>query len=125
MKRMAAFVTLALAGSLVVVAAQRSSTPVQLTAAEDRQRIMDLLKISSIPPGANGAYNPETYNEAVANPYPNLPDPLTLKNGRKVTSPDTWLKERRPEIVEDFEREIYGRTPKNTPRVAWEVTGKT
>lgn len=27
-----------------------------------------------------------------------------------------------PEIVEDFDREIYGRVPKNTPKVNWEVT---
>jgi hypothetical protein len=124
MKRMAALVVFALAGSLAVIAAQKSGTPVQLTAAEDRQRIMDLLKIASIPPGANGAYNPETYNEALANPYPNLPDPLTLKNGKKVTSRDMWVKERRPEILEDFEREIYGRTPRNTPKVTWAVTSK-
>jgi hypothetical protein len=61
--------SLALVGSAVVVAPQG---PMQLTAQQDRQRIMDLLQIASIPPGANGAYNPETYNEALANPYPNL-----------------------------------------------------
>jgi hypothetical protein len=114
--------SLLLVGSAVVVAAQG---PVQLTAQQDRQRIMDLLQIASIPPGANGAYNPETYNEALANPYPNLPDPLTLKNGQKVTTNVMWVKQRRPEILEDFEREIYGRTPKNTPKVAWEVTSRT
>jgi hypothetical protein len=116
---------LVLAASLTAVAAQDPGAPVQLTAQQDRQRIMDLLKIASIPPGANGAYNPETYNEALANPYPNLPDPLTLKNGRKVTDADMWVKQRRPEILEDFEREIYGRIPKNTPKVSWEVTSNT
>src|SRR5207253_8688515 len=35
----------------------------------------------------------------------------------------TWWKQRRPEIVEDFDREIYGRVPKATPKVTWEVTG--
>jgi hypothetical protein len=114
--------SLALLGSATLLAAQG---PVQLTAPQDRQRIMDLLQIASIPPGANGPYNPETYNEALANPYPNLPDPLTLKNGQKVTTKDMWVKQRRPEILEDFEREIYGRTPKNTPKVAWEVTSRT
>jgi hypothetical protein len=121
MSKSSVFAALVLAGSLVVVAAQNPAAPVQLTAQQDRQRIMDLLQITSIPPGANGAYNPETYNEALANPYPNLPDPLTLKNGKKVTSKDMWVKERRPEILEDFEREIYGRTPKVTPKVTWEV----
>jgi hypothetical protein len=36
-----------------------------------------------------------------------------------------WVKQRRPEILEDFEREVYGRTPKNTPRVNWEVVSTT
>ena len=53
---------------------------------------------------------------------PNLPDPLVLKNGKKVTSAKMWWDKRRPEIVEDFDREIYGRMPKNTPKVKWEVT---
>ena len=33
---------------------------------------MNLLKISAIPPGAVSS-SPATYNEADANPYPNLP----------------------------------------------------
>src|SRR6185295_9160726 len=28
----------------------------------------------------------------------------------------------RPEIVEDFDREVYGRVPRITPKVNWEVT---
>ena len=31
------------------------------------------------------------------------------------------VEERRPEIVEDFEREVYGRVPKNVPKVTWTV----
>lgn len=30
--------------------------------------------------------------------------------------------QRRPEIVEDFDREVYGRVPRETPKVVWEVT---
>jgi hypothetical protein len=90
---------------------------------------MDLLKISSLRKGANGsnrqAPNYANYDEAKANPYPNLPDPLVLKNGQKVTTTEMWWKQRRPEIVEDFDSEIYGRVPKDTPKVKWEVTGTT
>ncbi len=32
-----------------------------------------------------------------------------------------WWKQRRPEIVEDFEREVFGRVPKNVPKVNWTV----
>jgi (4-O-methyl)-D-glucuronate---lignin esterase len=86
--------------------------------------MMDLLKIKSLRRGPSGnprAANAANYDEAKANPYPDLPDPLVLKNGKKVTSAEMWWKQRRPEIVEDFDREVYGRVPKNTPKVKWEV----
>ena len=41
-----------------------------------------------------------------------------LKNGAKVTTADAWWKQRRPEIVEDFEREVVGRVPADVPAVA-------
>jgi hypothetical protein len=97
--------------------------PVKLTAEQDHERIMRLLNITSLPPGASGQH--PNLDESKANPYPNLPDPLTLNNGQKVTTPEMWWNQRRPEILEFFEREIYGRTPKNTPTVNWEVTSTT
>jgi hypothetical protein len=45
-----------------------------------------------------------------------------LKNGQPVKDPETWWKNRRPEILSDFLTEIYGRIPPNTPKVTWEVT---
>jgi hypothetical protein len=87
--------------------------------------MMQKLGITSLRPGANpnkpDAPNAANYDEAKANPYPNLPDPLTLKNGKKVKDAKTWWNQRRPEIVEDFDREVYGRVPRNTPKVTWEV----
>jgi len=54
-----------------------------MTAEQDHKRIMDLLHITSLRPGADGrntqAPNAVNYDEAKANPYPNLPDPLVLK----------------------------------------------
>ena len=69
-------------------------SPVQIANQAERQRIMNLLKISAIPPGAVSS-SPATYNEAEANPYPNLPDPLLLKNGQKVTTAAVWRSRRR------------------------------
>ena len=95
------------------------------TAAEDHQNMMDQLGIKVLRPGPSGnesAPNHANYDAATANPYPNLPDALTLKNGKKVTTPAMWWDRRRPEIVEDFEREVLGRIPKNVPKVNWEVT---
>ena len=103
--------------------------PVQLTTQEDHKRTMELLRISELRQGANGrdpnAPNAANYDESKANPYPKLPDPLLLKNGKKVTKASVWWKDRRPEIVEGFDREIYGRQPKVTPKVNWELTSKT
>jgi len=62
-----------------------------------------------------------SYDEAKANPYP-LPDPLVLKNGQPVKDAATWWNQRRPEILEDFRAEMYGRIPEDTPKVTWEVT---
>ena len=101
-------------------AAPQPPSPVQLANQAERLRIMKELKISAIPPGAVSS-SPATYDEAEANPYPDLPDPLTLKNGRKVTTAAMWRNQRRPEVVEDFEREIYGRRPKNIPKVTWKL----
>ena len=50
-----------------------------------------------------------------------LPDPLVLASGERVTTPDAWTKKRRPEILEFYRTEIYGRVPGNAPKVTWEV----
>jgi len=95
-----------------------SSAPVHLTAEQDHQRLMDLLQIEALRPGDEKDAN---FDEAKANLYPNLPDPLVEKNGKSVTSAEKWWRVRRPEIVEDFDREVLGRTPANLPRVNWQV----
>jgi len=95
------------------------------TTEQDHQNMMDQLGIKALRPGPSGnenAPNHANYDESKANPFPVLPNPLTLKNGKKVTKAKTWWQKRRPEIVEDFEREVYGRVPKSTPRVSWVVT---
>ena len=94
------------------------------TAAEDHQNMMKQLGITALRPGPSGnekAPNHANYDEALANPFPNLPDALTLKNGGKVTTRAAWWNQRRPEIVEDFEREVVGRIPADVPHVKWEV----
>ena len=122
MKRIPVVVSLALA----TLCGAADSSLVKMTAKEDRQRLLDLLQIKELRRGADGrnadAPNAANYDEAKANPFPALPDPLVLKNGRKVKTAAQWWKQRRPEIVEEFDREIYGRMPKLTPKVKWEVS---
>ena len=38
-----------------------------------------------------------------------------------MTTANQWWSERRPEIVELFDREIYGRVPSTVPKVNWQV----
>jgi hypothetical protein len=99
-----------------------------MSAQDDHRRLLELLGIKSIRRGADG--NPTSPNaansdESKANPYPELPDPLTFKDGRKVATAQDWWSGRRAEIVEDFDREVYGRVPRETPKVQWEVSATT
>ena len=83
------------------------------------------LGITTLRPGPSGnETSPDHANtdESLANPFPDYPEILKLKDGRPVTSPEMWWKVRRPEIIEDFEREVFGRVPPNTPRISWTVT---
>jgi hypothetical protein len=94
------------------------------TTAQDHKNMMEQLGIQKLRPGPSGrrgATNEANYDPAKANPFPNLPDPLRLKNGQKVATPEVWWKQRRPEIVEEFEREVIGRVPKDVPKVTWTV----
>jgi len=120
------------AGTMLFQAARAAGAlppPVKMTAAEDHQRLMDLLHMTEIRRGRDGNDKNSpfyaNYDEAKANPYPDLPDALTLKNGKKVTKASDWWSKRRPEIVEDFDREVYGRVPKTVPGVKWQVTSTT
>src|SRR5258708_769611 len=99
--------------SAILAAAQE---PLTWTAQQDHQNMKDQLGIKTLRPGpsgraAPGAPDAANYYPEKANPFPDLPDPLTLKNGRKVTTPAVWWNERRSEIVEDFDREVLGRVP--------------
>jgi hypothetical protein len=105
-----------------------AAAPVHLTAEQDHQRLLDLLGIKELRPGVvtdANAPNAANYDESKANVYSNLPDPLMLKNGQRVTTAEMWWSERRAEIVEDYDREILGRPPANLPGVRWEVVSST
>jgi len=116
--------TLALAAGTLL--AQPPTPEQQKATQEDHRRMMTRLGITELRRGADGrnpqAPNAANYDESKATVYPQLPDPLTLKNGKPVKTAAQWWKLRRPEIVEDFDREVYGRAPQVTPKVTWRVT---
>jgi hypothetical protein len=113
----------------VFVEAQSTAGPGEprnWTAAQDHQNMMEQLGIKALRPGPSGnenAPNHANYDESKANPFPDLPNILTTKEGQKVTTAEQWWKQRRPGIVEDFDREVLGRVPKDVPKVTWTVTG--
>ena len=111
-------------GTATTLPARDLPAPVTLTAMEDHRRMMELLGITQLRRGGSMSSVPD---ESQANPFggiESLPDPLKMRDGTKVTRADQWRK-RRAEIVEMFDREIYGRVPRNLPKVTWEVTGTT
>jgi hypothetical protein len=111
--------------SAALAAQNPSQPPVNFTADQDHQNMMDQLGIKALRPGPSGnenAPNHANYDESKANPYLNLPDPLITNDGRKVTTVKMWWDERRPEIVDMYERYVYGRVPNNVPGVKWTVT---
>ena len=66
---------------------------------------------------------PVNYDEAKVGTY-SLPDPLTLNNGKPVRDARTWYSKRRPEIVQMFETQQYGRAPGRPPDESFEIVDK-
>jgi len=94
----------------------------------DYKNMLAQLHIDSTRRGPSGnpqAPNAANIDESKASPYTSLPDLLILKNGKRVTDAKIWWSKRRPEIVKEFDGEIYGRVPKNIPKVNWEVISTT
>src|SRR3990172_8193397 len=98
--------------------------PVVFKVEQDHRNMMQQLGITRLRPGRSAdqdSPNAANYDEAKANPYPELPEVLTTANGDQVATPEQWWNIRRPEIVAAFEREIVGRIPDNVPDIRWEV----
>lgn len=94
---------------------------------QDHQLMMKQLGITTLRPGPSGdskAPNAANTDESKATPYTSLPDPLIFKNGTPVKTAEQW-ENRKTEIFEDFDREIYGRVPAKTPAVAWKIVSET
>src|SRR5690606_32352807 len=61
------------------------------------------------------------YDEAKV-PKFDLPDPLVLENGQRVTDVETWKQQRRPELLKLFESHVYGRSPGRPAAMRFKVT---
>lgn len=128
MRRFFTLLRLALAALLVLLASRAfrlsAQTPIQAANQKDHQRLLNLAGIEQLrPPATNDPKSPHAtnYDESKANVYPNLPDPLLLADGQRVTSAKVWWSQRRPQIVALFNKEILGRPPAHLPRVRWQL----
>lgn len=113
-----------LMGSLIGAEDKPASGIVTFTTQEDHRNMLQQLGITRLRPGPNGnesAPNHANYDEALANPFPNLPELLVCSDGTVVKTKEDWISKRRPEIVTLFEREVVGRIPTEVPRVTWTV----
>ncbi|MCX2681827.1 acetylxylan esterase [Galbibacter sp. EGI 63066] len=93
---------------------------------EDHQHMMKQLGITEMRPGPSGdpeAPNAANTDESKAKQYDSLPNPLVFNDGTFVKTPDDW-ENRRAELFELFDREVYGRLPENLPEVTWEVVSE-
>ncbi len=107
--------------------AQAPSPSEQRATARDYRLMLQRLGIEKMRPAASadpGSPDHANYDEAKANPYPRWPDPLVLKDGRRVTTPGEWWRERRPQILSAFAEDVYGRVPADAPRIAWTVAAE-
>ena len=108
-------------------AAAYAQEPVTFTAEQDHQNMMDQLGIKSIRRGFDADQSSPyaaNYDESKANPFPEIPELMKTNSGKKVKTAKQWYEVRRPEIIEDFEREVYGRLPENIPSVTWTITAQ-
>jgi hypothetical protein len=97
----------------------------QLTAEQDRARLLGLLRLKESdmrarPDGDPRSSHATNYDLSKANVYPKLPDPLAFKDGRRVKSVADWA-ERVKEIRADFDDEVLGRTPAKLPVADWRI----
>jgi hypothetical protein len=68
--------------------------------------------------------NATNYDETKVGDY-TLPDPLVGHDGARVTNAETWFTKRRPEILEAYRAEIFGRSPDAGTNVTfnvWEIS---
>jgi len=133
LSRKMSLASLLLAGACAAALAQTAVAPPAMPGAAERAAItqasetertreMKLLGIAEMQKPATaydiGKPGNANYDEAKANPYPDIPDLMTLKDGGKVTTAAQWRK-RRAEIKALFDDNVYGKYPAHIPKVTW------
>jgi hypothetical protein len=107
---------LLVAFAMPALAAQTPATPQQTAPATPT------MPAPQAPPSVVAGI-PANYDEAKVGEY-TLADPLVLNDGKPVKDAKTWNAKRRPEIVEIFETQQYGRDPGRPADESFDVTDK-
>ncbi len=90
----------------------------------NRRLPVALLALGAGLPMISAAPRPANEDESKVPAYV-LPGVLTCADGMRVTDVATWRAKRRPELLETFAREVYGRTPSGRPAgMHWKVTSR-
>ncbi len=79
------------------------------------------LCLCALPLAAHADEPQFNYDESKVPRY-DLPDPLVTSDGRAVTSAAMWRRERRPELLDLFEANVYGRRPPAPEGIRFRVT---
>ncbi len=79
---------------------------------------MAALALAATARGQDEQFN---YDESKVQSY-TLPDPLIMQDGRPVSSAAMWRNERRGEILQLFESQVYGRRPNDSIGMRFRVT---
>ena len=113
-----------------LICIRRLALPVFLLLFGMRTRAADPVSETNAPvPRADANGNPirraptghlSNYDESKVGTY-TLPELLVLQSGKPVRDAKTWLKKRRPQILRLYQTEIYGRIPKDAPKVRFHV----
>lgn len=85
--------------------------------------LLSVLCLSAFAGQAQKTFEPN-YDESKVPSY-TLPDVLTCKDGTKVTNKKQWEKKRRPEVMEMFQSQMFGRTPQEKIAVSYQQVGET
>lgn len=67
---------------------------------------------------------PENRDESKVPPY-QLPDPLVLNDGQRVTDAETWTRKRRLEVLDHFRTHVYGRQPSAPAKLKFKAFDET
>ena len=82
---------------------------------------ISLLDLNLVPASLRAQEIPPNFDESKVPDY-TLPDPLACSDGTRVSDATAWYEKRRPEILQLFTEQVYGKAPGRTQNVRYSTT---